>query len=235
MSATSVKTHPYPPIDPTKNQIITIIGKKGSGKSAAARHLFRSWPGSDRVVLDVAGDADPGADMAPITLPKDATRLPALDPNRGPQVYRLIPDVMSPTFRDDLDRALGLGLYPKDRPVLIWIDENGEVLQAGRVGPHGRTGLHQGRHYKLSLILCSPRAMGIDALCIAQADRVLMFDIPGPKDRERIAANIGVSPSVLTRELNETRKRGPYWYLMYVSDPEGGHLYRCPPLPHQEH
>lgn len=233
MTGTSAKTYPWPPIDPTKNQVITIIGKKGSGKSVAARSLFRSWPGADRVVLDVSGDADPGADMTPISLPHDATRLPPLDPNKGPQVYRLIPDTRSPTFHDDLDRAIGLGLYPKNRRVLIWIDENGEVLQAGKVGPHGRTALHQGRHYELSLILCSPRAMGIDALCIGQGDRVLMYDIPSPKDRERIAANIGVSPTVLTRELNETKRRGAYWYLMYVADED--QLYRCPPLPHQEH
>lgn len=231
-AAGPVKTHPWPPIDPTKNQIITIIGKKGSGKSVAARHLFRSWPGSDRVVLDVSGDADPGTDMSPIKLPHDATRLPPLDPHRGPQVYRLIPDTRSATFHDDLDRAIGLGLYPKDRPVLIWIDENGEVLQAGKVGPHGRTGLHQGRHYKLSMLLCSPRAMGIDPLCIAQSDRVLMYDVPQPDDRKRIAANIGVPPAVLTRELNETKRRGPYWFLMYVADED--RLYRCPPLPHQE-
>ena len=128
-TACPAKTYPYPPIDPTKNQVITIIGKKGSGKSVAARHLFRSWPGVDRVVVDVTGDADPGADMAPIMLPRDATKLPTYDPNKGPQVYRLIPDTKSPTFHDDLDRAISLGLYPKDRPVLIWIDENGEVLR----------------------------------------------------------------------------------------------------------
>jgi len=226
------KTHPWPPIDPTKNQIITIIGKKGSGKSVAARHLFRSWPGSDRLIIDITGDADPGDDMNAIRLPQDLTRLPAFDPNQGPQVYRWIPDTRSATFRDDIDRALGAGLYPKDRPVLVWVDEKGEAFKANQTGPHGRTALHQGRHHKLSMILCGPRAMGVEPLCISQGDRVLMYDVPNPADRERIAANIGVSPRVLTAELNETKRRGPYWYLMYVAAED--QLYRCPPLPHQE-
>ena len=75
--------------------------------------------------------------------------------------------------------------------------------------------------------------MGIDPLCLAQSDRLLMYDIPFPADRERIAANIGIKPGILDAELNTTKKRGPYHYLMYVADED--QLYRCPPLPHQEH
>lgn len=228
-AATRARTYPWPPIDPTRNQVITVIGKKGSGKSHAARHLFRSWPGSDRLIVDVTGDADPGDDMSPILLPRDATRLPEFDRDKGPQVYRWIPDPQSTTFRDDLDRALGMGLYPKDRPVLIWVDESGEVFPVNQVGPHGRTGLHQGRHHNVSLILCGPRAMGIDPLCLGQSDRVLMYKIPNPKDRERIAANIGIKPQILERELNATNRRGDFWFLMYVADEDM--LYRCPPLP----
>jgi hypothetical protein len=226
------QTYPWPPIDPTKNQIVLAVGRKGSGKSISARTMFRSWPGSDRVVLDVTGDAHPGADLAPITLPREAGALPRLDPDRGPQVYRWIPDTRSATYRDDLDRAIGLGLFPKDRPVLIWIDEAGEVFPANRVGPHGRTALHQSRHHNLSMLLCCPRPMGIDPLCIAQADRVLMYDVPHPADRERLAQNIGISPRTLSTELTTTKKRGPYWYLMYVAAED--QLYRCPPLPHKE-
>lgn len=229
-------THPYPPIDPNANQLITIIGKKHSGKSVAARTLFRAWPGADRLILDITGDADPGADLEPISLPKDAAHLPKYDQDKGPQVYRWIPDTGSPTYRDDVDRAIGMGLFPKDRHVVIWADEDGEIFPVNLVGPHGRTALHQGRHHNLSMILCGPRAIGIDPLCIAQADRVLIYDTPHPADRERIAQNIGIRPAVLSQELDATRKGkggrgGKYWYLMYVSEED--QLYRCPPLPHK--
>lgn len=230
----AANSHPWPPIDPTKNQVITILGKKGSGKSVAGRTMFRSWPGSDRLILDITGDADPGDDLEPTALPREGTKLPAFDRNKGPQVYRWIPDTTSSTYQDDVDRALGMGLFPKDRPVLIWVDEVGEVFPVNRVGPHGRTALHQGRHHNLSLIMCGPRAMGIDPLCLSQADRVLMYDVPHPTDRERIAQNIGIRPTLLGQELDATRKGkngrgGKHWYLMYVAEED--QLYRCPPLP----
>lgn len=231
--------HAWPPIDPTRNQVIFAVGRKGSGKSVSARTLFRSWPGVDRVVLDVTGDADPGADMREIRLPNPVpARLPEYDKDAGPQVYRWIADPHSDTYRDDLDKALALGLWPKDRAVLMWVDEAGEVFKANQVGPHGRTALHQGRHHNLSLLLCCPRPKGIDPLCLAQADRVLMYDVPNPGDRERLAQALGIKPRLLEQELNATRKPhmvngrqrgGDYWYLMYLADEH--ELYRCPPLP----
>lgn len=232
-------THPWPPIDPGRNQVILIVGRKGSGKSVAARTLFRSWPGADRVVIDVTGDADPGADLHPVKLGNPVpSRLPAYDKDAGPQVYRWIADPHSATYRDDLDAALALGLWPSDRHVVMWVDEAGEVFKVNQVGPHGRTSLHQGRHHHLSLLLACPRAVGIDPLCLAQADRVLMYDVPNPKDRERLAEALGIPPKTLHQELNATRKPhtvdgrprgGEHWYLMYVADEH--QLYRCPPLP----
>lgn len=231
-------TYAWPPIDPTKNQIILSVGRKGSGKSVSARTLFRSWPDADRLIIDVTGDADPGADMKAITLPHDATRLPPLDKDAGPQVYRWIADPHSASYRDDLDNALSLGLWPKDRHVVVWVDEAGEVYKANSTGPHGRTSLHQSRHHNLSLLLCCPRPKGIDPLCLAQADRVLMYDVPNPGDRERLAESLGLPPAELKKELDANRKArmvngrsrgGDYWYLMYVADEH--QLYRCPPLP----
>lgn len=231
--------HAWPPIDPGKNQVVLAVGRKGSGKSVSARTLFRSWPGVDRVVLDVTGDADPGDDLSPISLPNPVpARLPKYDPDAGPQVYRWVADPHSATYRDDLDAALALGLWPKDRPVLMWVDEAGEVFKANQTGPHGRTALHQSRHHQLSLLLCCPRPKGIDPLCLMQADRVLMYDVPNPADRERLAEAIGIKPQHLKSELDRTRKErtidgrqrgGDWWYLMYVADEH--QLYRCPPLP----
>lgn len=221
---------PYPPIDPTKNQVISFFGRKGSGKSESAKTVFRSWPDTDRVILDVTGDADPGADLHAVKLGNPVPHsLPAFDRDEGPQVYRWIADPHSDTYRDDLDAALALGLWPRDRPVVMWVDEAGEVFRVNQVRPHGRTALHQGRHHRLSLLLCCPRAIGVDPLCLAQSDRIVMHDLPHPKDRERIAASIGIKPKTLSSELDATTKRGPFWSLMYVADEH--QLYRCPPMP----
>lgn len=240
----------FPTIDPLLNQITLVLGRKGSGKSVWARETFRGWPGVDKLVIDPTGDADPGQVLAGgvrcVTVHKLPESLPTAaqvsrsittadaPASRAPQnvAVRWIADPGSPTYRDDLDRAVGLALYPKNRRVLLWVDEAGEVFPANRTGPNARTLLQQSRHWYTSLLMCCPRPITIDPLCIAQADRVVIYDMPHPRDRERVAASIGIEPRVLIEALDETRARGPYWYLLY--DAREHQMYRCPPLPMSE-
>lgn len=221
--------HPFPAIDPDKNQIILAVGRKGSGKSAWAYEVFRNWPGIDKFVIDPHGDADPGADIGTVTVPKLPTELPMPQRKGEHTVTRWVANPASPTYREDLDRAVGLGLFPRSRRMLLWIDEAGEVFPSNRTGPNARVLLQQSRHYATSAILCCPRPVTIDPLCLAQADRVVMYDVPNPSDVDRMAASIGLEPKVLSATLNETRARGPYWYTMY--DAREHTLYRCPPIP----
>ena len=222
------ETWPYPAIDPHANQIVLAVGRKGSGKSAAAREHFRAWPGADRLVVDINGDADPGDDLAATVLRGPITQLPPRKDPTVPEVYRWIADPQKPSFYEDIDKALGAGLYPRDRRVVMWVDEAGEAFRAGRVGPNGRTWLHQSRHFDASGILCCPRPKGIDPLALAQADRVLMFDVPHPLDRARLAEGIGLSPAKLDAVMEETRKRGPHWSTLFLADEH--RLYRIPPF-----
>jgi hypothetical protein len=228
-----VSEHAFPQIDAQLNQITAVFGRKGSGKSVWAREAFRSWPAVDKVVVDPTGDADPGDVLWGGVRTQTVHTLPEAMPRparAGDYVaLRYVADPASSTYREDLDRAVGLALYPKDRRSLLWVDEAGEVFPANRTGPNARTLLQQSRHWYTSLILCCPRPMNIDPLCISQADRVVLYDIPHPRDRERVAAAIGIAPKILDAELNETRSRGDYWYLLY--DAREHQLYRCPPLP----
>ena len=220
--------HPFPAINPELNQITLVIGRKGSGKSVWARETFRGWPYVDKFVIDPTGDADPGADLGTVTFTKLPAHLPTAERGKF-TVARWIADPSSATYREDLDRAVGLALYPKNRRVLLWVDEAGEVFPAGRTGPNGRTLLQQSRHWYTSVIMCTPRPINIDPLCISQADRVVIYDLPHPRDRERVAASIGIEPRVLNAELDALRARGTYWFLVY--DARAHELYRCPPLP----
>jgi len=219
---------PYPAIDPTKNQILLYVGRKGSGKSVAAREHFRHWPLADRLVIDVNGDADPGDDLEPTVLRGPLLQLPPRKDPRIPEVYRWIADPQAATFAEDIDKALGAVLFPRDRHVLVWVDEMGEAFPAGRTGPNGRTLLHQSRHFNASAILCGPRPKGIDPLCLAQADRVTMFDVPSPLDRQRLAEGIGIAAARLDQVLRETRRRGDWWSTMYHAHEH--QLYRLPPF-----
>lgn len=221
---------PFPRIDPDKNQIITVLGRKGSGKSVFARETFLAWPGVDKLVIDPTGDADPGPGATTVrALPAS---LPTA-PRRGEHtVTRWIADPASPTYRKDLDRALELAIYPKERRVLVWVDEAGEVFPSGSTGatgPAGRTLLQQSRHWYTSLILCAPRPINMDPLTIGQADRVVLYDLPHPRDRARVAETIGVPPRELNQLLDELRALGKYWFLMYIA--ETHELVLCPPLP----
>lgn len=220
---------PFPPIDPDRNQIVLCVGRKGSGKSVHARELFRGWPNVDRLVIDPTGDADPGADLEQIIVRDQVPAQMPRDKDGAHVLVRYIANPSSPTYLDDLDRAVGLALFPKDRRTVMWIDEAGEVFPANKTGPNGRTFLHQSRHWNASAVLCCPRPMHIDPLCLAQADRVVMYDVPNPADRERIAGAIGWPPRKLAHELDETRRAGRHWFLLYDADEHT--LYRCPPLP----
>jgi hypothetical protein len=220
---------PFPAIDPDLNQLILCVGRKGSGKSVWAREVFRNWPGIDKWVIDPHGDADPGDDIGTVTVPKLPTMLP--EPKRRGEhtVTRWIANPGSPTYREDLDRAVGLALVPRHRRTLTWIDEGGEVFPSNRTGPNARILLQQSRHYYASAIICCPRPVTIDPLVLAQADRVVMYDVPNPGDVQRMAESIGVEAAILKRTLVETRQRGPYWYTLY--DARAHELYRCPPIP----
>jgi hypothetical protein len=220
--------HPYPVIDPQQNQILAFFGRKGSGKSAAAREHFRGWPGADRLIIDINGDADPGDDIEATVFHGALVQLPPRRDERVPEVYRWIADPKSPTFREDIDKAIGAALFPRDRKVVIWIDEGGEAFPVNQVGPNGRLLLHQSRHFSTSALICAPRPKGLDPLTYGQADRVTMFDVPSPLDRQRLAETIGINAAKLSTVMDETNRKGAHWSTMYHAHEH--QLYRLPPF-----
>lgn len=225
---------PFPDIDADEDLLLFFVGRKGSGKSKAAREHFRHWPGVDRLIIDVNHDVDPGDDLAEQWLPADPPlELPARRHKDEPEVYHWSPDPQRGSFRDDCDRAMGLGLYPQDRRVLEWIDEAGKVLKVGTAGPNGTTLLNQNRHFGVPMLLCGPRSLDIEVLAISQADRIYMFDVPSPRDRQRLSDNIGIPPRDLDRELERVRREmPPFSSLMFMGgSPDQRGLYLLPPFP----
>jgi hypothetical protein len=217
-------------LDPQKGGQVFISGKKGFGKSVLARRLFDSYP-YDRLVLDVTGDltADFRRDGVPFKkLTPDALplRFPK-DPEAGRTTLVLAPDMgHHATAVDQMDRALGLAL--DNPPTLVWVDEIGEFSIVGQTPPNLRRALHHGRHRRLFLLLCGPRAMNVDPLCISQADEVFTFKTPSPADRKRVADNIGWPPKAFDSAVHGLRR---YEYLWYNADAEEEEILHMPPLP----
>lgn len=214
-------------LDPGKPTFVFITGRKGSGKSELAWRLWSSYP-YDRLMVDVTGDIGrkhPDPDTTDITAPLPI-RWPSMGDGRTS--LRWQPDPGSPTYRDDLDRAVGLALHR--RRCLLWLDEIDEVAHVNQVGPNMRRALHQGRHYDLSMLMCGPRPINVDPLCVGNADYVYVFKLKNVADRRRIADNIGWDHKDFDAAALGLKK---HHYLRYdaEADDEELQLVEFPPLP----
>lgn len=195
-------------LDPRVSSFVTIVGRKGSGKSQLARSMWREYP-FDRLVVDPTGDVDPGDPRAQLVEPP----LPATWPmTMGDQrkTLRFIADPKSPTFVDDMDRAVGMTYWHPHKRAMLWLDEVHMITTAHMTPPNLRLALIQGRHRNLSVLACGPRPMDVDPLVLQQSDFVAVFDLPNPKDRERVANTTGIKPATLDALVDEL---DPFHYL----------------------
>ena len=225
--------HPDFPLrlDPGKPMIISAFGRKGSGKSVFNRTLYGTWAG-DKLCIDVNGNAEPGedAERVPTPLPtKWPAPAPALGERRRPRNLHYRANPGSATYRDDLDRAVAMALFPQDHQTLLWAGEVGELVPNGNPGPHMRTLLMQNRHYKVTALFDAPRPVSISPLVIAQSNLIAVYQLPNPHDRKRIAQEFGWPPKKFDEVCHETWRRGDHWFVL--CDADRHELYACPPLP----
>jgi hypothetical protein len=230
----SAAESPLMHIDPEKPTIVSAWGRKGSGKSVLNRELFRSWP-FDRLVIDVNGNADPGPDAERLTAP-----LPTRFPDGAGLVgerrkarslwFRAHPG--DKAYREQLDQAVGVALYPQHKRTCLWAGEVGELMPNGRTGPHMRTALMQNRHHNLTLLVDGPRPMYVDPLVLAQSDLVAVFELPNPRDRDRIADSIGFPPRRFTEACHSAWRQGEHWFVLW--DAARKRLFEHEPLPLDE-
>lgn len=216
-------------------KVLSAWGRKGSGKSVFNRRLYHSWSG-DKMCIDVNGNAEPGEgaerigreDLRP-AWPKDPAPPLGERARRRPRNLWFRADPGSATYTDDLDRAVGMALFPQDRPVMLWAGECGELMPNGRTGPSMRRLLQQNRHHRVTACFDGPRPVYVNPLVLAQSDFVAVYHLPNPNDRKRVAESIGYPPERFSRECEETWRRGPFWFLLWHA--EAHRLYRMPPLP----
>jgi hypothetical protein len=222
---------PLAELDPERPTIISAWGRKGSGKSTFNRRTFRSFPG-DRLAIDVNGNADPGPDAEDVPTPIP-TRYPEPAPGLGERrrarnfYFRAHPG--SATYRDDLDRVVGMALYPQRHRTCLWAGEVGELTPHGRSGPHMRTLLMQNRHYNVTALFDGPRPAHVDPLIYGQSDLIAVYHLPNPDDRDKLAKGMGYPAARFHRECEETFRRGKYWFLLWHA--EEHQLWRMAPLP----
>jgi hypothetical protein len=225
-------------VSATRPTFLLFVGRKHSGKSVAAHAYWNTWT-RDRLVVDVTGDAlkdfpDPSTTLLRELPDKWQPEYNEDDPmarRRVQSSLRYIPNPRSETYYADLDRAVGLAVDHGRRhgPTLCWIDEIGRVARANQTGPHARLALEQGRHHHLSMLMCGPRPVGIDPLALSQADRVLIFETPHPRDQARLAEELGLDPKHLGAAI---RGLPEFHYLLW--DAHSKRLFQLPPIPHHQ-
>ncbi len=224
-----------------KGLIIGCLGRKGSGKSAMAVHLFRSFTG-DRLVLDIAGDDGPaGNDVTTIegtadTLPGEWPEYLRKYDDDGrplPMTLRYVPDPGSPTEIADMDAALAMAATRPGCCVLV--HEMGRVCQVHKVPPTARRYLMHNRHFPVNLIWAMPRALGADPLTYGQANLLFIFKLPNPDDRKRVADTIGIDAAYFESAVISLRGHEHLMFDASQEEPEPGQpdlrLVKCSPLP----
>lgn len=221
-------------LDPRKPNHITIVGRKGSGKSVLAHRFWQGWPG-DRLVIDPTGDVDAGDDAERLTLPLPARwptnplgDLEAVGGRPKRSTLRYVPDMGAATYVDDMDRAVGLAFTKGN--AMLWVDEVAELTSANSTPPHVRRLLHQSRHRRLNLMFCGPRPIDINPLVMSQADYLAVFRLPNPSDRKRVADVTGLDLGEFEDALAEATAvdHGYVWYDVVAEE-----LLVCPPLPYR--
>jgi hypothetical protein len=210
--------------------IVSAWGRKGSGKSVLNRVLFQSWP-LDAVCIDVNGNAEPGEHADRISAPLPTSFPEPLQPlgsRARPQVLHFRAHPGDPKYREQLDQAVGLALYPQRKRTCLWAGEVGELQPNGKPGPHMRTALMQNRHYNTTLLFDGPRPVHVHPLTLHQSDLVAVFDLPNPRDRERIAEAIGFPPQKFHQACHAAW-RTEHAFILW--DSRAKQLYEHEPLP----
>lgn len=215
-------------LDWSDGRIITCLGKKKSGKSVMGKLLFRSYDIGDRIVIDVAGDdgPKPSRENQVYAIEGRVDELPAewpeqLRPDRDAKMtlyYR--PDPRSPTYLEDMDHVVGLGMSHGQTCILI--HETHRIAPSNRVPPNMRWALDQNRHRHVTLILCNQRRAHMDLAVINNADLLYIFKMRVADDREEIAKAIGWDVPSFHREVI---KLSGHEYLRYdanADDPAEG-------------
>jgi len=223
-------------LDPEKPVFVSLLGKKGQGKSKLARVIFDTYP-YDRAIIDINGTDkpieldDPESGYEQITIVPDSWPEDLRQEGKPLTLY-FQPDPGKDDFLEEQDKFIGLCF--RHGKMLVLIHEMGILAPSNRTPKNVKRMLHQGRHRKLSALMCSPRPITMDSLVLTQSDLVYVFKLPNPKDRRYVADVIGWEPEDFDLAVREL---GDHEYLRYddsESEESDMKLISLPPLPEEE-
>lgn len=180
---------------------VFICGRTGSGKSVVARQLAATYP--DRVLVidpaDSEGTVLPGAELV------YGGGTPELEAVAEARVIRWVP--ADPSDMDRYDEVYRWAFHHR-YPGLVWLDEAGIAMPASGSPKAATTYLVQGRKRVAGHLACHTRPREVSRNLIAQAQHLLVFDLPNPDDVAHVADQAGVSKAELQEILRSLPEHG---------------------------
>lgn len=118
-----------------------------------------------------------------------------------------------PSDPNDLDAYDRVYAWCFDRfPRMVWIDEAGFVMPAHGTPNNPNRYLVQGAKRMLGHMACHTRPREINRNLIAQAQHLMVFDLPNPADRKHIAEIAGIPPDQMEDLMGQL---GQYEFLWW--------------------
>lgn len=204
------------PVPIKHNDRIFIQGTTGSGKTVLARHLFESFTGCRRTLIDPKGRIDLG--VPPARLPHEL--------DLAAPVSHYIPGELEDAEYEEVFRQIWFAGGPR----VILLDESYGPTRANWAPKFLRFIVQQGREHEIGLIACSQRPVNVEATLRTEAEHVFMF-VPRTtkRDVDTIAGDIGRDASELTYRLDTLlEQEGPHSHLWYSRI--SNELTSCAPL-----
>lgn len=199
-------------IDPDGSPLfVAVVGRKGSGKSEFLRTYVKSWP-YDALVVDPTKDFDPDHRFTRPWPGGKSWPGPDEDDEHRHRRFRVTPNRLRPGHREEIDELI-LACHQHPEPTLEVIDEARYLISSDqKVLPGTDVVLNEGRHGPTFVMVANPRAVGMRPLFLHQSDLIVVFDLPGQEDVERVAYHGDID----ARELDEHLRN-----LQTVEGPKG--------------
>ena len=211
---------------------VLVIGRKGSGKSVACRHIAAHVRGR-LIVLNVKND--PGL-SAHLRKRYDAVQVKGKPDQLRKAIQRN--RVVEYVFNDALDMNEADKVYrelARWSDITVWLDESYGPTTSGKVARGLAQLLQHGRFKRQRHVAATQRPRHIAKPLLTEADHIVFYPMGfAAEDFDTVAANMGLKPAeleaIVATLLRDRRALGPYAHLWY--DRTTNVVHRRPGVPY---